>query len=116
MVVMTIPVWATKLMSRTGAEWSSGSVNPSGMQGAERRSDSPSIDITCSLDGLRHRVPEESVVAAISERGEFRALCGATLVPQPMVCPQGPPCLRCAVPPPLPTGRPRHRRGTMSGG
>lgn len=114
MAVLTIPGWVSAfgrrntghrhaLTDATRVEWSA-----AGTQAADRAS----IEITSSVDGLRHQVLENSIVAAPHERGEYRAMCGRTLVPLAMVCPEGPPCARCSDLQSLRSGRSHHRRNT----
>lgn len=118
MAVVTIGTWATGTRGRGGAHRRAlASVSATEWPPTEENSpdDRYSIEMSSSVDGLRHKVPEEDLASrAVRERGVYRAICGRRLVPLPMICPQGPPCTRCEELRPSSTGG-QHRRRTLAG-
>lgn len=69
----------------------------------------PPVSMTCTGDGLDHRVGDASL-SDDCRSGRYRAVCGRLVIPAALVAPSGPPCLACAGV--LGEGRRRRERGT----
>lgn len=54
------------------------------------------VTMTSIADGQCHRITCDAVAVGISQRrGVYRAVCGARVIPIPMICMDGPSCIPC---------------------
>jgi hypothetical protein len=70
---------------------------PWGQAGSFDLGASPTISITCVMDGRCHSIPDEELAIGIARRGgQYSAVCGHVVTPAPMVAPDGELCPACA--------------------
>lgn len=79
-------------------------------RGIDAHAGAPPVPMTCTGDGLDHRVSETSLSDACRS-GRYRAVCGRLVIPAALVAPPGRVCPACSVV----LGGDRGRRGLGAG-
>ena len=65
-------------------------------QGRSNSSHTPTVTITCAVDGHAHDVPDVQIAGPQADRGRYVAVCGHVVTAASMIEPEGAPCPLCA--------------------